>query len=124
MNDPLLVLVPTSSHIDVFGPTDDALFARLARARSWSEAHALLALLPTHRRRTTIVAVGVTPPDSFLRLLAPPTDGLVFVPSPWLADAPRRYPTVRARRAASLAALHLAAPIQTHPVLTDDDLPF
>ena len=122
MNDPLLTLLATPRRIDLFGLDDRGLFGRLARASSWSETRAILAMLPTRRRRLTLVAAGELPPHSLLDGLA--LDRLVLVPDNWLAGLPPHQPRLRARHAARLAALHLDEPINTVTVLDDDDLPF
>ena len=122
MNDPLLTLLASPRRIDLFGLDDRGLFARLARASSWSETRAILAMLPTRRRRLTLVAAGELPPHSLLDGLA--LDRLVLVPDNWLAGLPPHQPRLRARHAARLAALHLDQPINTVTVFDDDDLPF
>ncbi len=122
MNDPLLTLLASPRRIDLFGLDDRGLFGRLARASSWSETRAILAMLPTRRRRLTLVAAGELPPHSLLDGLA--LDRLVLVPDNWLAGLPPHQPRLRARHAARLAALHLDEPINTVTVLDDDDLPF
>ena len=122
MNDPLLTLLASPRRIDLFGLDDRGLFGRLARASSWSETRAILAMLPTRRRRLTLVAAGELPPHSLLDGLA--LDRLVLVPDNWLAGLPPHQPRLRARHAARLAALHLDEHINTVTVLDDDDLPF
>lgn len=122
MNAPLLTLLASPRRIDLFGLDDRGLFGRLARASSWSETRAILAMLPTRRRRLTLVAAGELPPHSLLDGLA--LDRLVLVPDNWLAGLPPHQPRLRARHAARLAALHLDEPINTVAVLDDDDLPF
>ena len=122
MNDPLLTLLASPRRIDLFGLDDRGLFGRLARASSWSETRAILAMLPTRRRPLTLVAAGELPPHSLLDGLA--LDRLVLVPDNWLAGLPPHQPRLRARHAARLAALHLDEPINTVTVLDDDDLPF
>lgn len=122
MNDLLLTLLASPRRIDLFGLDDRGLFGRLARASSWSETRAILAMLPTRRRRLTLVAAGELPPHSLLDGLA--LDRLVLVPDNWLAGLPPHQPRLRARHAARLAALHLDEPINTVTVLDDDDLPF
>ena len=122
MNDGLLTLLATPRRIDLFGLDDRGLFGRLARASSWSETRAILAMLPTRRRRLTLVAAGELPPHSLLDGLA--LDRLVLVPDNWLAGLPPHQPRLRARHAARLAALHLDEPINTVTVFDDDDLPF
>jgi hypothetical protein len=122
VNDPLLTLLASPRRIDLFGLDDRGLFGRLARASSWSETRAILAMLPTRRRRLTLVAAGELPPHSLLDGLA--LDRLVLVPDNWLAGLPPHQPRLRARHAARLAALHLDEPINTVTVLDDDDLPF
>ena len=122
MNDPLLTLLASPRRIDLFGLDDRGLFGRLARASSWSETRAILAMLPTRRRRLTLVAAGELPPHSLLDGLA--LDRLELVPDNWLAGLPPHQPRLRARHAARLAALHLDEPINTVTVLDDDDLPF
>ena len=122
MKDGLLTLLATPRRIDLFGLDDRGLFGRLARASSWSETRAILAMLPTRRRRLTLVATGELPPHSLLDGLA--LDRLVLVPDNWLAGLPPHQPRLRARHAARLAALHLDEPINTVTVLDDDDLPF
>lgn len=122
MNAPLLTLLASPRRIDLFGLDDRGLFGRLARASSWSETRAILAMLPTRRRRLTLVAAGELPPHSLLDGLA--LDRLVLVPDNWLAGLPPHQPRLRARHAARLAALHLDEPINTVTVLDDDDLPF
>ena len=122
MNDPLLTLLASPRRIDLFGLDDRGLFGRLARASSWSETRAILAMLPTRRRRLTLVAAGELPPHSLLDGLA--LDRLVLVPDNWLAGLPPHQPSLRARHAARLAALHLDEPINTVTVFDDDDLPF
>ncbi len=122
MNDPLLTLLASPRRIDLFGLDDRGLFGRLARASSWSETRAILAMLPTRRRRLTLVAAGELPPHSLLDGLA--LDRLVLVPDNWLAGLPPHQPRLRARHAARLAALHLDEPINTVTVFDDDDLPF
>ena len=124
MNDGLLTLLATPRRIDLFGLDDRGLFARLARAGSWSETRAILAMLPARRRRLTLVAAGELPPTSLLHALASDLDRLVLVPDNWLAQLPRHQPTLRARLAARLAALHLDEPIHTVTVFRDDALPF
>ena len=122
MNAPLLTLLASPRRIDFFGLDDRGLFGRLARASSWSETRAILAMLPTRRRRLTLVAAGELPPHSLLDGLA--LDRLVLVPDNWLAGLPPHQPRLRARHAARLAALHLDEPINTVTVFDDDDLPF
>lgn len=122
MNAPLLTLLASPRRIDLFGLDDRGLFGRLARASSWSETRAILAMLPTRRRRLTLVAAGELPPHSLLDGLA--LDRLVLVPDNWLAGLPPHQPRLRARHAARLAALHLDEPINTVTVFDDDDLPF
>ena len=122
MKDGLLTLLATPRRIDLFGLDDRGLFGRLARASSWSETRAILAMLPTRRRRLTLVAAGELPPHSLLDGLA--LDRLVLVPDNWLAGLPPHQPRLRARHAARLAALHLDEPINTVTVFDDDDLPF
>jgi len=122
VNDPLLTLLASPRRIDLFGLDDRGLFGRLARASSWSETRAILAMLPTRRRRLTLVAAGELPPHSLLDGLA--LDRLVLVPDNWLAGLPPHQPRLRARHAARLAALHLDEPINTVTVFDDDDLPF
>lgn len=124
MNDGLLTLLAGPRRIDLFGLDDHGLFGRLARASSWSETRAIFAMLPTCRRRITLVAAGQLPPPSLLDGLTPDLDRLVFVPDNWLAALPRRQPRLRARHAARLAALHLDEPIHTVTVFRDEDLPF
>ncbi len=124
MNDRLLTLLATPRRIDLFGLDDHGLFGRLARASSWSETRAILAMLPARRRRLTLVAVGQLPPPSLLDGLASDLDRLVLVPDNWLAALPRQQPGLRARHAARLASLHLDEPIHTVTVFRDDDLPF
>ena len=123
MNDGLLTLLATSGHVDLFGLDDHGLFGRLARASSWSETRAVLAMIPA-RRRLTLVAAGSLPPPSLLDGLASDLDRLVLVPDNWLAALPRHQPRLRARHAARLAALHLDEPIHTVSVFHDDDPPF
>lgn len=122
MNDPLLTLLASPRRIDLFGLDDRGLFGRLARASSWSETRAILAMLPTRRRRLTLVAAGELPPHSLLDGLA--LDRLVLVPDNWLAGLPPHQPRLRARHAARLAKLHLDEPIHTVTAFRDDDLPF
>lgn len=124
MNDGLLTLLATSGHVDLFGLDEHGLFGRLARASSWSETRAVLAMIPARRRRLTLVAAGSLPPPSLLDGLASDLDRLVLVPDSWLAALPRHQPRLRARHAARLAALHLDEPIHTVSVFRDDRLPF
>lgn len=124
MNDSLLTLLAGHHAIDLFGLDDRGLFGRLARASSWSETRAILAMLPACRRRLTLVAAGSLPPPSLLDDLASNIESLVLVPDNWLAALPRRQARLRARHAARLAALHLDEPIHTVTVLRNDDLPF
>ena len=124
MKDGLLTLLATPRRIDLFGLDDRGLFARLARAGSWSETRAILAMLPAPHRRLTLVAAGELPPPSLLDGLASDLDSLVLVPDNWLAALPRQQPRLRARHAARLAELHLDEPIHTVTVFRDDDLPF
>lgn len=124
MNEPLLTLLATPRHVDLFGLDDRGLFGRLARASSWSETRAVLAMLPARPRRLTLVAAGFLPPPSLLDPLASHLQRLVLVPDSWLAAHPRRRPCLRARHAARLAALHLDEPIHTVTVFRDDNLPF
>jgi hypothetical protein len=119
----LVTLLAGPSHIDVFGRDDHEPFVRLARAFSWSEARAVLNLLPS-RRNLTLVAAGSPPPPSLLCTLAPHIDRLVLVPHRWLAALPRRRAWLRARRAARLATIHLANPIVTVTILSEDEVPF
>ena len=123
MIDALLTVLAGPRHIDFFGLDDYGQFDRLARASSWSEARAVLDLLPGHRR-FTLVAAGSPPPPWLLHNLAPRVDRLVLVPEAWLAGLSRRRPGLRARRAARLAAAHIVDPIETVQVLPDDALPF
>ena len=124
MNDCLLTLLASPGRIDLFGLDDRGLFARLARASSWSETRAILAMLPAARPRLTLVAAGHLPPPSLLDGLASGLDSLVLVPDTWLAALPRHQPGRRARHAARLAELHLHEPIHNVTVFRDDDLPF
>lgn len=124
MNDGLLTLLAGPRRIDLFGLDDHGVFGRLARASSWSETRAILAMLPARRRRLTLVAAGRLPPPSLLDGLASDLNRLVLVPDNWLAALPRRNARLRARHAARLAALHLDEPIHTVTVFGDDDLPF
>lgn len=124
MNDDLLTLLASHHRIDLFGLDDRGLFARLARAASWSETRAILAMLPARRRRLTLVAAGELPPPSLLDGLASDLHRLVLVPDNWLTGLPRHQPGLRARHAAHLAALHLDEPIHTVTLFDDDDLPF
>lgn len=124
MNDGLLTLLARPRAIDLFGLDDHGLFGRLARASSWSETRAVLAMLPARRRRLTLVAAGSLPPPSLLDDLASDLERLVLVPDNWLAALPHQQARLRARQAARLAALHLDAPIHTVTVFRDDDLPF
>jgi hypothetical protein len=124
VNASLLTLLATPRRIDLFGLDDRGLFGRLARASSWSETRAILAMLPACRRRLTLVAAGELPPPSLLDGLASDLERLVLVPGNWLAALPRHQPRLRARHAARLAALHLDEPIHTVTVLRHDDLPF
>lgn len=124
MKDGLLTLLATPRRIDLFGLDDRGLFGRLARASSWSETRAILAMLPACRRRLTLVAAGELPPPSLLDGLASDLDSLVLVPANWLAALPRRRTRLRALQAARLAELHLDEPIHTVTVFSDHDLPF
>jgi hypothetical protein len=124
VNDRLITLLAGPRRIDLFGLDDRGLFGPLARASSWSETRAVLAMLPASRRRLTLVAAGLLPPPSLLDGFASDLDRLVLVPDNWLAALPRRQPRLRARHAARLAALHLDKPIHTVTVFRDDDLPF
>lgn len=119
----LVTLLAEPRHIDVFGRDDHDQFVRLARAFSWPEARAVLALLPS-RRTFTLVAAGSPPPPSLLCALAPAVGRLVLVPDRWLAGLSHRRPWLRARRAARLAAVHIAHPIVTVTPVRDDDVPF
>jgi len=123
VTDDLVTLLAGPRHIDLFGRDDQEQFVRLARAFSWSEASAVFNLLPS-RRSFTLVAAGSPPPPSLLCALAPDVERLVLVPDRWLRGLPRRRPWLRARRAAHLAAVHLANPIVTVNLLPDDDVPF
>lgn len=124
MNDGLLTLLASPRRIDLFGLDDRGLFARLARAGSWSETRAILAMLPARRRRLTLVVAGQLPPPSLLDGLASDLHSLVLVPDNWLAALPTHQPRLRARHATRLAALHLDEPILTVTAFDDDDLPF
>jgi hypothetical protein len=124
LNDGLLTLLAGPRAIDLFGLDDRGLFGRLARASSWSETRAVLAMLPACRRRLTLVAAGSLPPPSLLNGLAADLERLVLVPDSWLASLPPRPARLRARHAARLALLHLDEPIHTVTVFCDDDLPF
>ena len=124
MNDRLFTLLARPDRIDLFGLDDRGLFGRLARASSWSQTRAVLAMLPASRRRLTLVAAGSLPPPSLLDGLASDLDRLVLVPGNWLAALPPQQARLRARHAARLAALHLDKPIHTVTVFRDDDLPF
>ncbi len=70
------------------------------------------------------MTAGELPPPTLLDGLASDLDSLVLVPDNWLAELPRQQPTLCARHAARLAALHLDEPIHTVTVFRDDDLPF
>lgn len=124
MNDRLLTLLAGPRAIDLYGLDDQGLFGRLARASSWSETRAILAMLPTCRRRLTLVAAGSLPPPSLLGDLASDLERLVLVPDNWLAMLPLKQARLRARHAARLAVLHINQPIHTVSVFRDDDLPF
>ncbi len=124
MNQRLFVLLAHPGHIEVFGLDDQGAFSRLARPSSWSETRAVFSMLPAYRRRFLLVAIGSIPPESFLVNLAPDFDSLVFVPRPWLDEIPRHRTRLRALRAARIAESHLAAPLQTHAVILEEDLPF
>jgi hypothetical protein len=124
VNDGLLTLLAGPRRIDLFGLDDHGLFGRLARATSWPETRAVLAMLPARRRRLTLVAAGSLPPQSLLDGLVSDLGRLVLIPDNWLAALPRQQPMLRARHAARLAALHLDEPIHTVTVFRHDDLPF
>ena len=124
MNDGLLTLLAGPRRIDLFGLDDRGLFGRLARASSWSETRAVLAMIPARRRRLTLVAAGSLPPPSLLDDLVSNLDRLVLVPDNWLAALPRHQSRLRACHAARLAALHLDEPIHTVTLFHDDDTPF
>lgn len=124
MNDRLLTLLVGPQRIDLFGLDDRGLFGRLARASSWYETRAILAMLPARRRRLTLVAAGQLPPTSLLDGLAADLKSLVLVPNNWLVGLPTHQPRLRAHHAARLAALHLDEPIHTVTVFRDADLPF
>jgi len=124
VNDGLLTLLATPRRIDLFGLDDRGLFGRLARASSWSETRAILAMLPACHRRLTLVAAGELPPPSLLDGLASDLDRLVLVPDNWLAALPSHQPRLRARHAARLATLHLDEPIHTVSLFHDGDFPF
>lgn len=124
MNDGLLTLLPGPRHVDLFGLDDHGVFGRLARASSWPETRAILAMLPDCRRRLTLVAAGSLPPPSLLDDLASHLESLVLVPDTWLSALPRQQASLRARHATRLAVLHLDEPIHTVTVFHDDSLPF